>query len=498
MIAAVIYMLAIYLYLQRRYTPALCLIIAGGALLRYYMITLDHFLNEWDERYHALVAKNMLHHWLKPTLFEKPILAYNYQDWYSNHIWLHKQPLFLWQMMLSMKVFGINEVAIRVPDLLLGTLLIAVIYDMGRQVFSKEAGLIAAMLYSAYGPLLELSSGFGNTDHNDVIFCCYVTLSLYCWIRYEKKGAIQYIILMGICCGLAVLTKWLTGLVAFAGLGFYHLFVTRDFFSRRTIGPFLLSVLVCAAVFVPWQIYILQHYPLEARFEYRYNSLHFSQVLEGKAAPWWFHLGLLRNHYKGLQWLMPFACIIVLTHYRKYAVASGLLFIVVLVYAFFSVAATKMFSFTLMVAPLNILFIAFVLQRILDWLGRYDKIYLPAGAVLLFLVLLWVFDYNRVYIVHTAQGNWADKYRSHALAQRAVFDQIRKGTAPNTVLLSDKAWDNISAMFYTDRISYSAVTPESFDVLRTKKVPLVFMDDSLPDFARGSDARTISQMLNAR
>ena len=43
------------------------------------------------------------------------IFPYKYQDWTSNHVWLHKQPLPLWSMSASLWMFGINEIAVRLP-----------------------------------------------------------------------------------------------------------------------------------------------------------------------------------------------------------------------------------------------------------------------------------------------------------------------------------------------------------------------------------------------
>ena len=47
---------------------ALILTILGGLILRIYSAS-DLFLHSWDERYHALVAKNLLQHPLLPTLY---------------------------------------------------------------------------------------------------------------------------------------------------------------------------------------------------------------------------------------------------------------------------------------------------------------------------------------------------------------------------------------------------------------------------------------------
>lgn len=68
------------------------LLIAGAFLLR-ISVSLDPFLHKWDERYHALVAKNLSGDLLTPKLYPEAPLAYDYKSWSDNYIWLHKQPL---------------------------------------------------------------------------------------------------------------------------------------------------------------------------------------------------------------------------------------------------------------------------------------------------------------------------------------------------------------------------------------------------------------------
>ena len=83
-------------------TSLLC-IVCFGAIFRMYM-AMDQFLHPWDERYHALVAKHLIAHPLVPTLYDSPVLPYDYRDWMANHVWLHKPPLALWFAASSMAV----------------------------------------------------------------------------------------------------------------------------------------------------------------------------------------------------------------------------------------------------------------------------------------------------------------------------------------------------------------------------------------------------------
>lgn len=68
-----------------------------GFVLRISAILIDPFLHPWDERFHALVARNMIDNPFVPILRVNPITTnFDPNMWCCNHIWLHKQPLFMW------------------------------------------------------------------------------------------------------------------------------------------------------------------------------------------------------------------------------------------------------------------------------------------------------------------------------------------------------------------------------------------------------------------
>ena len=103
--------IAFWFFNKSRFTFSISSLVLSGLFFRIYS-ALDPFLHAWDERYHALVAKNLLKHPLVPTLYDLPLLD---QDllWVGSHIWLHKQPLALWLISGSISIFGNTDFAIR-------------------------------------------------------------------------------------------------------------------------------------------------------------------------------------------------------------------------------------------------------------------------------------------------------------------------------------------------------------------------------------------------
>lgn len=133
-------------YKRKNYEFALIIIMLCGLILRLFVAN-DFFLHEWDEQFHALVAKNLIKHPLIPTLYDNPILPYDFKAWNMNHIWVHKQPIPLWTMAASMCLFGVNEIALRLPSILLSTIGIGLIFYIGKYFFSEKTGLLAAFFF---------------------------------------------------------------------------------------------------------------------------------------------------------------------------------------------------------------------------------------------------------------------------------------------------------------------------------------------------------------
>ena len=80
----------IFLFYRTSYKKeAFYLLLLSAFLIRLLMISLDPFLQNWDERFHALVAKNMMEHPFKPMLIAHPVFPYHYQERWNSHIWVH-------------------------------------------------------------------------------------------------------------------------------------------------------------------------------------------------------------------------------------------------------------------------------------------------------------------------------------------------------------------------------------------------------------------------
>ena len=110
---------------------SLALLTAGGFCLFVFAAISTPFLYCWDERFHALVAKNCMDHPFSPTLYSEwpidnvyPEGSWSETSWHHGYVWLHKQPLFLWQIALCFKLFGVSLFTLRLPSVIMATMMI--------------------------------------------------------------------------------------------------------------------------------------------------------------------------------------------------------------------------------------------------------------------------------------------------------------------------------------------------------------------------------------
>ncbi|MFN0149235.1 MAG: ArnT family glycosyltransferase [bacterium] len=326
-----------------RTRAALICILLAGALLRLFACG-DQFLHEWDERYHALVAKNTIDSPLRPTLYKTALLDYDYRDFFSNHVWVHKPPLTLWLMAISIKTFGVHELAVRLPSLLFGTLAIALTFFLGKRLFDERVALLAAGLHAINGLLLELGAGRTATDHPDALMIFFVTLGAYSAVRaaepaHTRARGIAWLAALGICTGLAILTKWMVAMIIPA---LWVVLAWRTISARRFVTSLAIVLGAAAAVALPWNLYIWRAFPREAAWESHYNLLHVLEPLGGHGQPAWWYLRRIGRDF-GEAIYIPVAWFLI----ARAARGLGRRWIFLLVwfltpYAVFSISATKM------------------------------------------------------------------------------------------------------------------------------------------------------------
>jgi 4-amino-4-deoxy-L-arabinose transferase-like glycosyltransferase len=439
-----------------------------GLLLRLFFANIDPFLHPWDEKFHALVASNMVANPLLPILRQNPILPYDANSWCCNYVWLHKQPLFMWQMAVSMKLFGFNTFAMRLPSAIMGTISIVLVYRICLLLtFNKNTAIIASLLMCFCNYQLELISGYNGMDHNDVAFSFYILAS--CWAFAEKttKDKLLHTVLIGVFAGCAVLNKWLVGLLIFLPYGLLvlqHMVQTK---SIRPIKSILISLACCAIICLPWQLYILYYHHDLALFEYRYNALHISNALEEHKGDNWFYYNRFVDYFGyGIGLLIGVGFIIVIKFKKQFnpTIHFSLWLSILIVFLFFSIIVqTKMPSYFFIVVPLCWIYIAVGLQYVLNLL---PKQWLKTCVLIVILGFVLKPD-----LVFSRRQN--TKERAAKTHNTTVYKNLNKLVPPHVkVVINMNSFEDIDVMFYNKNLTayHYWIDPKYLTALKSKKV----------------------------
>jgi 4-amino-4-deoxy-L-arabinose transferase-like glycosyltransferase len=125
-----------------------------------------------------------------------------------------KPPIDLWLQVATVKVFGWDSFALKLPEALGGTLAVPLLYDAVRRAMGRGAGLAAALAL-AVTPISVLTS---RSDTMDSLMMLCIVGALWLTVRATALGSRRWLVLAGAALGLAFNVKLLEGLVAIPAL----------------------------------------------------------------------------------------------------------------------------------------------------------------------------------------------------------------------------------------------------------------------------------------
>lgn len=447
-----------------KHTAALVLLLIGGALLRIGM-SLDPFLHPWDERYHALVAKHLMEHPLKPTLYEHPALPYEAASWVGGHVWLHKPPFALWCMAASMHLFGMNETAVRIPSILMSTSGIWMCWALVSAWWGRRTGSVAAFLFAIQGALIEFASGRVATDHVDTLFAMLVSASALCCLRFRDRGSRWALAGSGILLGLALLTKWLPALMVLPAQ-FLFLLGRRHAWKAAFIGTSVILV-IAVLIALPWTLYIHARYPEIIEAVDRGRLSRFTEVIDGQGGGPLYYFDRLRIRYGDLVYL-PCLWFIWSTVRRKRGIDDrwAILCWFLLPYVVFSCVATKMQGYVLACSiPILAITAAYWTRLEQHMRTRPGWRWLQLSVLSALLALPVRYTIERLKPFEDQRDRVALREQVRALAS--------PGPADSTVVIGPYP---IETMFYTPFTAYEQLTLEETERLLAAGYRIVRFD----------------------
>jgi 4-amino-4-deoxy-L-arabinose transferase-like glycosyltransferase len=419
----------------------------GFVLLAAFLIRTDagwtRSLHDWDERFHALVAKNLLTDPFKPTLYRNPAVEYDYRDWTSNHVWLHKPPGALWPMAGSMAVFGVNEIAMRLPGVLLSCAAVWLTFLIGRLLFTPGIALLAAGFHAVNGFLVALAAGRRVADHVDTALIAFVELGIWAALRHARNRRVTMLLLSGVALGAGLLTKSLPALLIV--LVAFVVFVQQESISRA-VAKCVAITIIGVAVAAPWTVYISAMFPREAAAAGLYALMHVSHTLEGHQPRLFAYVAEMPRFFGELVWI-PLAAVAVAAVRDRAPELRTLLAWVAIPYVAFSVARTQLPGYVMTAAPAM-----FLIQAYFWFDLRRRLAAVPPGwrctAIIALLIVLTVLP-ARYLLEPTGALERRDR-------SPAAFRELR--TLESRLQLPDAVIFNmpmpIEAMFYSPYTAY--------------------------------------------
>lgn len=232
----------------------------------------------FDEVYHAFTAKVVLHN--DPKAWEwwnTPPEGFAYE-------WTHP-PLAKLGMVAGMVIFGENSFGYRVPQAILGTLAVYLVFLIAKQIFNDDLiGYMSAAIMALDGLVLVLS----RIGMNDTYLLFFSLLSIYLFMKEKDLAS-------ALAFGLALSSKW-SAVWALPILGLIYL-------RRKNIfkNPLMIIKTVIYFLILPVVVYFASYIPM-------FLTGHSLTIWwEMQKQMWWYHTGLDATHaYTSAWWSWPF------------------------------------------------------------------------------------------------------------------------------------------------------------------------------------------------
>ena len=348
-------------------------------------------------------------------------------------------------------------------------------YTVLSEFLNRRTAFIGILLvvYSYY--TLSLVSGRGYIDQNDAQFVSFVSLAFFMALRFIQKKKSSWLIGSAILTSCAILTKWLPGLYSFGFLAMVWI-LGRQF---RFIDLVKYLGIVVALV-LPWQIFAYKMYPNHFLHELKLNSAHFTDAVEGQVRNWDFHFLQFPHHY-GYTILALLLFGMVYSFIKKNKIAMAVSVLVLFVFGFFTLAQTRMPSFTY-VAMSGVMFLS--IYSLYSLLTLAYKVKALRALVALFFTLTAYENFHLDDLTKNFDREGPQSYYRAGLVENKEWFRKQKLSNKDVVFNLPRR-THVELMFYTDAAGYP-YWPGKEDLEKVKEAGVNLyiykrVSDTLPD-----------------
>ncbi len=390
-------------------------------------------LNDTTEARYSEIARKMLETGDWVTLFHD----------YGVPFWA-KPPLATWVSALSMKLFGINEFAVRFPSLLLSVAVLGLVWILAKKQLDEVAAMVAVVVLAGTFYFF-LDAGAVMTEPA-LIFCTTLAFVSFWLALTENKVLWSYLFFVAL--GLGLLAKGPIALVLVGLPLFFWVLIQRAWLPLWQKLPWIKGTILMCLIALPW--YILAEHRTPGFVNYFIVGEHLHRFL----TPGWAgdKYGMAHHAPKGMIWpyaligLMPWTVVLIfwLAKYRKKLFAaqddkgwmSYLLLFTLIPLVFFTFAGNIIYPYVFPVLPAFSLLFTELWKRINSSLAK--SLWIPhaalmAGGCALVATSIFLVDPNQV-----------------AKTQKPVIEAwLKQNPSVNSELIYWGNMPDFSAQFYS-------------------------------------------------
>lgn len=282
-------------------------------------------------------------------------------------LYIAKPPLFLWLMSLSYQLFGANNLGTRFWSAVFATLLLVLIFYLGKNLYNRHVGFLSALVLGTFFTF----NIFAKRGMTDVTLIFFLVASIYFLFLSEKQDKPdRYVALGGLFFALAFMTKQIAALLIPAILFVYYIATGKGFlflFTKRFKRFWQVGLLVI----LPWLVYMLLRFGSD--FVYYFfvfsGANRIATAIEGHLGSYLYYFTFLASE-ENLLWitLLPFAVgLCMFNSVVKRSKKDTLVLVwMVVVFGVFTVSQTKIEWYILPAFPA----FAIAISRFLYWLPQ--------------------------------------------------------------------------------------------------------------------------------
>lgn len=219
-------------------------------------------------------------------------------DWITPHLnampYLEKPPLQYWATGLAYMLFGFEAWVSRLWSLTLGLLGVGVTYLLGRTLWDRRTGLLAALILASC-PLYFVVAHINTLD---IGLAFFLNAALACFIVAQRAAERslaerRWMWLCWLALAAGFLQKGLVALVLPGLALIVYSIAYKDVSFWRRLHP-VAGLLIVAALTLPWLMLVSARNPDFLNFFFLHEHLErFATTTHRRAEPWWFFLAIL-------------------------------------------------------------------------------------------------------------------------------------------------------------------------------------------------------------